>query len=184
MDIFSSDLNIADESQGIFTIKGQLDGEIIEEFSDKEQLIGLTIGEEVFLLPISAVNEIIMLEPITYVPRSPLYVEGVLNLRGHILPAINLRKMMGIEKGSVTPSTRIVIASDGKISIGMLVDSITTVFSLLPNEIENRSLPTRNPDLDTDIISRICKTEDEIIGILDISKILGVMEAKNKDEAA
>ena len=64
----------------IFAIHGDLDGEKLSEFQEREQFIGLSIGTEEFLLPIAVVREIIMLPPITFVPNAPEYVEGVINL--------------------------------------------------------------------------------------------------------
>ena len=86
-------------NNGMFTIHGELDGEKVSEFQEREQFIGLFVGKEEFLLPIASVREIIMLPPITYVPNSSEFVDGVINLRGTILPAVNMRKMLDIERG-------------------------------------------------------------------------------------
>ena len=162
--------NQEDANQGLFAIRGSLDGETTQEFVEREQFIGLMVGDEEFYLSIATVNEIVMLLPITYVPRAEEFVEGVINLRGTILPAINLRKMIGLPRGEVTPSTRIVIANHETKSVGLIVDAITYVVALLPNEIEDQSLPGKN--VGADIIHRISKHDEKITGILDLSKIL------------
>ena len=156
--------------EGIFAIRGNLDGETEEEYTEKEQFIGLKIDEEEFYLPIAIVNEIVMLIPITFVPQSGRLVEGVVNLRGTILPAINLRKMMGIGKGEVTQATRIIIVRHNDMIIGLIVDAITYVRSLYPSEIEVQTLPGKS--MGADLISRISKSGDAITGILDIVKII------------
>ncbi|MCB9229006.1 MAG: purine-binding chemotaxis protein CheW [Deltaproteobacteria bacterium] len=157
------------QGSGIFAIRGNLDGETEEEFTEKEQFIGLKIGDEEFYLPIAAVNEIVMLIPITYVPQSGKMIEGVINLRGTILPAINLRKMMGLKKGTVTPATRIIIVRHNDMLIGLIVDTITYVHSIYPSEIETQTLPGKG--MGSDLVTRISKNGSNITGILDISKI-------------
>src|SRR5689334_15132593 len=97
------------QTDGLFAVHGNLDGGKDAEFVEREQFIGLIIGKEEFLLSIVVVHEINMLMPITYVPFAPQFVDGVINLRGKILPAINMRKLMGVERGQITPTTRIII---------------------------------------------------------------------------
>lgn len=158
------------QGEGIFAIRGNLDGETEEEFTEKEQFIGLKIANEEFYLPIAIVNEIVMLIPITFVPQSGRLIEGVINLRGTILPAINLRKMMGVPKGDVTPATRIIIVRHNDMMIGLIVDGITYVRSLYPSEIEVQTLPGKSTG--AELITRISKSGDAITGILDIVKIV------------
>lgn len=160
------------EYNGLFAIRRSLDGEQAAEFVDKEQFIGIKIGKEEFLLTISVVNEIIMLPTITYVPNCPKFIEGVVNLRGTILPVINIRKMMGLPKGEVTSTTRIIICKDESVNfkVGLLVDAITFVVALLPDEIVKQSLPAGTAD--ADLISGISKNGSKVVGIVDLSKIL------------
>jgi purine-binding chemotaxis protein CheW len=159
-----------ESGSGLFAIRGSLDGAIERDHSEKEQFIGLKIGGEVFFLAISVVSEIIMLPPITYVPQAARFIEGVINLRGTILPAINLRKMMGIERAAITSGARIIVIRYDNMPAGLIVDGITFVVSLLPTEIETQSLPGKGTG--TDLIDRIGKYEDKIIAILDLPKIV------------
>lgn len=160
------------DQNGLFTIRKSLDGENTTEYVDKEQYIGIKIGKEEFLLSISVVNEIVMLPIVTYVPNSPKYIEGVINLRGTILPVINLRKMMGLKRGEVTSTTRIIICKDETLSfkVGLIVDAITFVVALLPDEVVRQSLPTGSTD--AELISSISKSGNTVKGILDLVKII------------
>ena len=160
---------LCEDDAGIFAIRGSLDGELEEEYSEKEQFIGLKIEDEEFYLPIAIVSEIVMLLPITFVPQSGRFIEGVINLRGTILPAINLRKMMNLPKGEVSPATRIIIVRHLDMHIGVIVDAITYVISLYPSEIEDQSLPGKTTG--SDLISRISKNGDKVTGIIDITKV-------------
>ena len=192
MKFFEEPQENGEQNESIFAIRGNLDGESAEEeYTEKEQFIGLKIGQEEFYLPISIVNEIVMLQPITYVPQSGKFIEGVLNLRGTILPAINLRKMMNLPKGPVTPQTRIIITRHLNVPLGLIVDAITYVNALYPTEIENQSLPGKNPG--SELMSRISKHGDDIKGILDIAKVFYTaaegkidpeVEKANEDDAA
>ena len=158
------------EEMGFFSPRGNLDGELEADISEKERLIGFKIAEEIFYLPIADVSEILMILPITYVPRSAPYIEGVINVRGTIIPTVNLRKMMGYDRTSATMSSRIIIIRWENIYTGILVDAITVVASFAPSELENQSLPTKNSSVD--IITRVSKIDGRISGILDGGKIL------------
>ena len=186
MKIKHADQFLAEDDAGIFAIRGNLDGDLEEEYSEKEQFIGLKIEGEEFYLPIAIVSEIVMLPPITFVPQSGRFIEGVINLRGTILPAINLRKMMSLPKGEATPSTRIIIVKHLDMHIGLIVDAITYVISLYPSEIEDQSLPGKSTG--SDLISRISKNGDKVTGIIDFTKVFytageGKLNLDNEDSA-
>jgi purine-binding chemotaxis protein CheW len=154
----------------LFAVHGDLDGEKQSEFQEREQFIGLVVGKEEFLLPIAVVSEIIMLTPITYVPNAPEFVDGVINLRGKIIPAVNLRKMMALPRAEPTSASRIIIAKHEDITFGVLVDGITYVVALLPTEIEHQSLPGKSSG--TDCIGGVAKHGQKIQGIIDHVRVL------------
>lgn len=158
------------ESDSMFAIRGDLDGgKDAQDFAEMKQFIGLHIGDEEFLFPIEVMNEIIMVTQLTYVPGAPNYIEGVINLRGRILPAINLRKMMGMGTAAPTSHSRIIIAHFEDVMIGLIVDGITYVVSLTEGEIQNQTLSGKPG---TELISAISKRGEKVNGILDISKII------------
>lgn len=171
-------------NNGLFAVHGDLDGEAVTEFQEREQFIGLIIAGEEFLLPISAVREIIMLTPITFVPNSPEFVDGVINLRGNIVPVINMRKLMGQTRGQASGTTRIIITKFESVTFGLLVDGITYVVSLLPSEVEHTTLPGQGAG--TEFIGSISKQGNKISGILDLARVLkgvgGVLEDEHGDE--
>ena len=167
--------NVKSEGSGVFAIRGNLDGDDRQEFVEREQFIGLKIADDLFYLSISEIKEIIMLQPITFVPGVVEFVEGVINLRGTIIPAINLRKMMNLPRGQVTPYTRIVIITYEGTQVGLLVDMITYVVALLPSEIEERAISSKV--VGADLISRIATREQDIIGILDLGKIMALLKS-------
>jgi purine-binding chemotaxis protein CheW len=157
---------------GLFAIQKSLDGEQSTEFADKMQFIGIKIAAEEFLMSIDFINEIIMLPNITYVPNSAKYIEGVVNLRGTILPVINLRKMMGMKKGESTAATRIIICKEENLNVkvGLLVDSITFVVSLLPDEVDMTSPPSAASG--HELLNGVSKHGSSVSGVLDLQKII------------
>lgn len=159
------------KQNGIFAIHRDLDGESTStEFQEREQFIGLIIGKEEFLLSIATVREIVMLPPITYVPNSPEFIDGVINLRGTILPAINMRKVMHMDRGTGEGSTRVIIVKYEGLTFGLIVDGITYVVALLPQEIENQSLPGKGTG--AEYISSVSKHGSRVTGILDLGRII------------
>jgi purine-binding chemotaxis protein CheW len=161
---------LAPAQSSIFAIHGDLDGEQRGEFQEREQFIGLIIGPEEFLLPIAAVREIIMLPPITFVPNCQEFVDGVINLRGTILPALNMRKMMAFPRGEATKDARVIIVRHEGVTFGLIVDGITYVVALLPSEIETQSLPGKGTG--AEFIAQVAKHGRKVCGILDLQRVL------------
>jgi purine-binding chemotaxis protein CheW len=155
---------------GLFTIRGELDGEEQHEFVDAQQFIGLIVADEEFLLPIDKVSEIIMIGSITYVPQGPKHVEGVINLRGQIIPAISLRSLMDQPTAASTSSNRIIIARVDEAQIGLIVDAITYVVSVPKTEVVANALARQGTR--SELISEIAKRGDQLNGILDILKVV------------
>lgn len=147
-----------------------MDGEQTEDFIEREQLIGLFIAKEEFLLPIASIEEIIMLPPITYVPQGPKFIDGVINLRGVIIPAVNMRRLMGVARGTPTSATRVIIVKEMDHRFGLIVDGISFVIAPLPQEIEPHKLSSKGGA--SEFISGICKHNNKITGVLDLQKIL------------
>ena len=99
------------------------------------QLVGFRVGQQSYALPISDVREIVRLPEITAVPQSPAHVAGVMNLRGRILPVVDLRKRFGHAPESSLRNRVLVVALESKL-IGLLVDAASEVLKIMPSEIE------------------------------------------------
>ena len=175
MDAWGNELDESGSGySGLFAIRKSLDGEQSAEFVDKMQFIGIKIAGEGFLLSIDYINEIIMLPNITYVPNSAKYIEGVVNLRGTILPVVNLRKMMGMPKGDPTAATRIIICKEENLNlrVGLLVDNITFVISLLPDDVDTSSPPSAASG--HEMLNGVSKHGSSVSGVLDLQRILAI----------
>src|ERR1700733_14119343 len=103
---------------------------------DKDiQIVGFRIGRETFGLPISTVREIVRVPEITSMPNAPDYIEGVINLRGRIIPVVGLRKRFGNKSPERNKKKRIVVVEVGRRSIGLIVNSASEVLRIPPSDI-------------------------------------------------
>jgi len=100
------------------------------------QLVAFQLAQEVYGVDIAQVQEIIRMQPITKVPGAPDFVEGVINLRGRVIPVIDLRKRFRLPKGEETKSTRIIVVDVPPHTVGMIVDSVDEVLRLSEDKIE------------------------------------------------
>ena len=104
--------------------------------SDELQVVVFDLGDERYGLDIAAVYEIIRHQPITAVPRSPVFVEGVINLRGRIIPVIDLRERFGMEDTEPTKASRIVVCEAAGTRVGLIVDAVSEVLMIQGDAIE------------------------------------------------
>src|SRR5581483_12061893 len=110
--------------------KAQTCGEVV-------QVVSFRLGNEEYGVDISQVQEIIRMVEITHVPRAPRFMEGVINLRGQLIPIIDLRTRFGMTRAEHTKSTRIVVTEIGTKKVGMVVDSVSEVLRLPNDAIED-----------------------------------------------
>lgn len=158
---------MSSDSSRLPTVSHNLDLTSSEE--DVYQLVTFILGGEVYALDILAVQEIIRMQNITDVPRTADYVEGVINLRGKVIPIIDLRKRFSLDAQDETKDTRIIVVEiDGKI-MGMIVDGVSRVLRLSANLVEPPSPIVGG--LDSNYIKGVGKVNDQLVILLDLSKI-------------
>ncbi|RMF93556.1 MAG: chemotaxis protein CheW [Nitrospinota bacterium] len=130
-------------------------------------------GEE-YGIEILKVHEIIGMMPITRVPRTPPFIRGVLNLRGKVIPIIDLRLKFGMEAREQTDETCIIVVQVQGVETGIIVDKVSEVLDITDEEIEET--PNFGIEVNTDYILGIGKTEDRVKILLDIDKVLSTGE--------
>ncbi|MGE0173623.1 MAG: chemotaxis protein CheW [Oligoflexales bacterium] len=163
----------------LFAIRGDLDGsKKAEAFIGLKQFIGFIVENEEFLLPMTAMKEIIMLNRLTFVPGGPKFVDGVINLRGTILPAICLRTMMGHDQCKPSPANRIIITNHESVMAGLIVDAITYVISLNAAQIEASNVTNLGKGFD--LLMGISKRGNKVNGILDIVKVFNATDYRQR----
>lgn len=166
---------------------GTIDTMVSEQQGSREgKYLTFALGGEEYGIGILKVKEIIGLMAITPVPKTPAHMRGVINLRGKVIPVVDLRLKFGMERGESTDRTCIVvveIASDsGKISIGIVVDSVSEVLNIRAAEIEDT--PSFGSKLDTAYILGMAKSGQGVKILLDIDKVLSRSEISELDGQA
>ena len=135
------------------------------------QFVTFTLGNEEYAVDILSVQEINRITEITIVPNSPDYVEGVINLRGKVIPVINLRKKFGLTDKETDDSSRIIIMEIQGITNGLIVDSVSEVLRILTNTIE--PAPPMSSNISSQFIKGIAKLENRLIILIDLDRLLG-----------
>ncbi len=146
------------------------DKNIKDQKDDILQLVSFNIGEEEFGVDILKVQEIIRLVEITRVPNAPSFVEGVINLRGKVIPVIDLRKRIGMPSIQSSSESRIVVVELENKIIGFLVDCVNEVLRISQSITEPP--PSIIAGINADYITAIGKLDDRILILLDLEKIL------------
>ena len=141
---------------------------------DERQLVIFDLASETYGVDIDSVREIIRIQEITKVPRTPEFVEGVINLRGKVIPVIDLRKRFGFRQAEATKDTRIVVVDIGGNDIGVVVDAVTEVLRLSADAVEPPTGAITTAD--SDYLLGIAKLETRLIILLDLQKALANME--------
>lgn len=157
-----------------------------EKRIDTSQHLTFTLGKEIFALDISSVREVLELTPITKIPRTPDFMRGVINLRGHAVPVMDMRLKFGMPHVPPTVDTCIIIvevAFEGeRIVMGGLVDSVREVFEITPEAMEEP--PRLGTSINTDYIRGIGKQDGEFVIVLEIDRLFSAQELMTVRSAA
>jgi purine-binding chemotaxis protein CheW len=140
------------------------------------QLVTFKLGNEEFALDILKVQEINRIVEITKVPKAPDFVEGVINLRGRVIPIVDIRKKFHLNIKEATKETRIIVVNIMSKTIGLIVDSVSEVLRINSSTIQPP--PPLIAGLDSDYIKGVGKLDERLIILLDIDKIFTTGEHK------
>jgi len=151
------------------------------ERSEELQLVSFYLGGEENGIDILRVQEIIRMQAISRIPKAPEYVEGIINLRGKVIPIINLRMRFGLEKKENDKQTRIIVVKiEGKI-LGLIVDSVSEVIRLPTSMIEPPSPIVTGKG--SAYIRGVGKIGNKLLILLDLDRLLGEVEKEISDAA-
>ena len=150
-----------------------------EEMEELEQYVTFVIGNENYGVEVLRVREIIGMTDITHVPNSLDFMRGVINLRGTVVPVVDMRKKFRMEERQYDSFTVILIVEIKGALIGMIVDSVSDVIDIPVESIQDT--PHFSANIDTDYIKSIGKNDEELVIILDVDMILTPEELKRMD---
>jgi purine-binding chemotaxis protein CheW len=134
------------------------------------QVVVFALQGNEFGIDITQVREIDRLMPITRVPRVPPHVEGIINLRGQLVPIVDLRVRLGMSHAARTKTARIIVAEIGPRSIGMIVDEVREVVRIPVEQIDEGG---GLEGLATEYIGAVARLDERLIILLDVAKVLG-----------
>ncbi|MCH8108680.1 MAG: chemotaxis protein CheW [Chloroflexi bacterium] len=146
----------------------------VDAAQEEKQLVVFDLDSESYGVDIGAVREIIRMQEITRVPRTPEFVEGVINLRGKVIPVVDLRKRFGLAVGEENKDNRIVVVDIGGQDIGVVVDAVTEVLRIPASAIEPPSSVITSAD--SEYLLGIAKLDDKMIILLELESVLSEKE--------
>jgi purine-binding chemotaxis protein CheW len=145
-----------------------------ETDGELNQLISFEVGDEEYGLEILRVKEVIRIREITRLPKAPSFVKGIINLRGDVIPIIDLRDRFGLEHTEYTAMTRVIVVDEEGKLVGMVVDAASQVVRIPSDQIDPP--PPIVGGLSAEYIKGVGKLDDRLVILLNIDRILTVEE--------
>jgi purine-binding chemotaxis protein CheW len=156
-----------------------MENNFAEDISQAGQYVTFYLAEELFGVEVTRTREILTLTAVTQIPQTPEYMLGVINLRGQVVPVIDMRLKLGIEAGEQTQDTCIIVVemiADGEaIIVGLLVDAVNEVMDIQDDRIEPP--PRLGAKINTTFIQGMGNIDDQLLVLLDIDRIFSDDEA-------
>ena len=150
------------------------------EITETRQYLTFKLGNEIFATDVAKVREVLDFTKITEIPRTPDFMSGVINLRGSVVPVVDMRLCLEMSKTERTTNTCIVVLEvlldNEALVIGALADSVEEVIDLEPDQI--RQAPKIGTQIQTDFLKGMGRRDDQFIMILDIDRVFSVEEVR------
>lgn len=160
-----------------------IESEDIEKVDVEEEstnLVTFRLGSGEYAIDIMQAKEIIKMEKITLIPNAPYFVEGVINLRGNIIPIIDLKKRFNLEESEGDKNTGIIIAKIEDVDMGIMIDSVSKVVSISNSDIQPP--PSMLQGIGQRYIKGVGKLEDKLLVVLDLDKLFINEEDDDSEE--
>ncbi len=142
--------------------------------AEEIQMVVFSLGREEFAVEVTQVREIMRMEEITRMPKSPHFVEGIINLRGQIIAVVELAKRLNMEAGERGGEARIIVVETEDVKVGMIVDSVSEVLRVSAEAVEPS--PTLASDISAAYLRGVVKQDNRLIILLDLAKVLSIEE--------
>jgi purine-binding chemotaxis protein CheW len=138
------------------------------------QLVGFRLDNEDYAIAITKIQEIILMKPITRIPQVPDFIEGLINLRGSVIPIVNLRKRFGLPPREIDDETRTIVVNVHEKTVGCVVDAVTQVMRINRDQIQPPPLGVMA--VNHQYLAGLAKLDDRLMIILDIDKLFQAEE--------
>ena len=141
-----------------------------KEIEETTQYIVIRLGDEQYGIDIGFIDNIVRMQTITRIPKMPVYLKGVINLRGEVIPVMSLRLKMNLPEDEITRATRVIILKlEQQGNVGIIVDEVKEVVTLGTSQVEKMSYDST--DGSTNFINGVGKRNGELISLLDLNSI-------------
>lgn len=152
----------------------------LKKGSLEEQIVVFKLHDQLYGASIASVLEIIRVEAVTRVPGTPSFIEGIINLRGKVVPVMDLGVRFGLPPSSVSDTTRIIIVEAGGVTMGMIVDSVSEVLRLPASSLE--PVPALISAYGNEALKGVALVGDRMVIMLELGKLLYDDERKELGE--
>jgi purine-binding chemotaxis protein CheW len=153
----------------------------VAEQAASTQYLTVNLGDEIYGIDILAVREIRGWTPVTRIPQAPSYVLGVLNLRGAIVPVLDMRLRFGLAREEYTATTVTVIITVAGRNFGVVVDAVSDVLDVIDDQV--RPVPDMGTTVDTEYLKGLTSIEERMVLLLDVDKLLQPQDAQMLEAA-
>jgi purine-binding chemotaxis protein CheW len=133
------------------------------------QFVGFRLGDEDYAIAITKIQEIILMKPITRLPQTPDYIEGLINLRGSVIPVVSLRKRFGMPARDLDEETRTIVVNVQDKTVGCIVDAVTRVMRINRDQIQPS--PLGSAGVACQYVSGLARVDDRLLIILDVERL-------------
>lgn len=150
--------------------------------TERDQFLTFTLKDEEYGIDILRVQEIKGFSKIRAIPNSPAYIKGLMNLRGTVVPIVDLRARFGMEQVEYNQFTVIIVVSVGTKLVGLIVDAVSDVLDVPYGEIEDA--PDVGGEIESDYFSGMTKVDDKLVLLLEIDKLIALEKLEEAQAAA
>lgn len=144
------------------------------------QFVGFSLSDVDYAFEIRRIQEIILMPPITKIPQMPVWIEGLINLRGSVIPVVSLRRRFDLEDRPTDDDTRIIVLNVGSKTVGVVVDSVSRVMKLSPDQIQPP--PVTIDAIERSTIQGVARVEEKLVVILDVDRMFPLESLKTHTE--
>lgn len=169
-----------DQASPTIELQEDEDSDDVGEDTQKDKYLSFLIGDEMFAVSIQFVTEIIVMQRITEVPDTPVFIKGVINLRGKVIPVIDVRIRFGMDTREYDDRTCIVVVECNEISVGMIVDTVNEVVDIPESSVD--PAPRTHSGVESSYIEGMGKIGKQVNILLNIEKVLFVEELLAKQQ--
>lgn len=150
--------------------RSRVDLSVRSEETSSQQLVGFRLGNEEYGIEITTIQEIILMGDVTRVPQVPHFIKGLINLRGSVIPIIDLRKRFGLPATERTDESRVVVVNLSEKTMGLIVDAVTQVIRVNKDQVE--PTPPTVSAAGKEHIAGLAKFDNRMLILLDIERLL------------